>query len=301
MKMKKKKVIIIGAGFGALASAAFLAKSGFDVLVLEKNEQAGGRASVFKEKGFTFDMGPSWYLMPEVFERFFKYFGKKPSDFYALKRLGPAYRMFFGEEKVIDISRDFKKNVALFETLEKDGGKKFEEYVASSKYQYEAAMSKFIYKEYTSIFDLFDRQLMVEGSKLKVFQSMDSVVKKYFSSDIARKILEYNIVFLGGTPDNTPALYSILAHVDFNLGVWYPQGGMGQVVRGVYDVAKSLGVKFKFNHEVSKFDIHDRVIKKVKAGKNWFEADIILSNADYPFVETKLLEKQYQTPKLKST
>jgi 1-hydroxy-2-isopentenylcarotenoid 3,4-desaturase len=290
-----KEVIIIGAGFGGLSSAALLAKAGYKVTVLEKNDSVGGRASIYKEKGFTFDMGPSWYLMPDVFERYFKLFNKLPSDFYTLQRLNPAYRIFFNKNKVIDITDNIKQTAKLFETLEKGGGAKFKEYLAQSKYQYDTAMEGFIYKEYTSFMDLFDKKLMINGSKLKVFESIDSHVKRFFSSDIARKILEYNIVFLGGTPENTPALYSIMAHIDFNLGVWYPKGGIGTVVKALYDLSLSLGVHFEFNSEVIAFDIKDNGIKKVKTKSKLYAADIILANADYPFIETQLLEKKYQT------
>lgn len=293
VSIKKKKIIIVGAGLGGLSAAALLAKAGFDVLVLEKNATVGGRARVFKEKGFTFDMGPSWYLMPDVFERFFALFDKKPSDFFKLVRLNPAYRMFFDKKKVIDIAEKLSDNKKLFEKLEKGGGEKFFKYLEESKYKYEVAMSGFIYKEYKTFFDFFNKQMLMGGAQLKVFESIDKYVKRFFTSDIARKILEYNIVFLGGNPDNTPALYSIMAHIDFNLGVWYPLGGMGKVVEALKKLAEGHGARIVCNAEVRNIYVENGKAKSVLVGDKKYSADIVIANADYPYVENQLLDKKY--------
>lgn len=290
-----RKVIIIGAGFGGLAAAALLGKAGFNVLVLEKNKTIGGRARVFKKKGFTFDMGPSWYLMPDIFERFFANFDKKPTDFFTLKRLNPAYRMFFDKKKTIDIAEKLSDNVKLFDSLEKGGGKKFLAYLDDSKTKYDIAISGFIYKEYRNFFDLFNKKLMRGGSQLDIFQSIDKFVQKFFKSDFARKILEYNIVFLGGNPDNTPALYSIMAHIDFNLGVWYPIGGMGKLVTALEKLAKKYKVKIVTGSEVTRIITEYGHASGVMVGRKKYLADIVIANADYPHVETKLLEKSHQS------
>ena len=144
--MAGKKIIVVGSGFGGLSAATLLAKQGFDVTVIEKNEQAGGRASVWKKDGFTFDMGPSWYLMPDVFEKYFAEFDKKPEDYMKLKRLDPSYRVFFSKDDYVDISTELEKNLELFEEMEKGASKKMKEYLAKSKYQYDIAMKDFIYK-----------------------------------------------------------------------------------------------------------------------------------------------------------
>lgn len=290
-----KQCIIIGAGFSGLASAALLAKAGYEVTILEKNEQVGGRASVYKKDGYTFDMGPSWYLMPDVFERYFLLHNKKPKELFKLQKLPVSYRTFLGNKKVIDITSNVKKMTALFDSFEENGGKHFQEYLRLSQYQYETAMKGFVYKEYNSIFDLFDRQLLFEAPKMRVFESIDSHVQRFFKSDIARKILEYNIVFLGGNPQNTPALYSIMAHIDFNLGVWYPAGGIGEIVKALRDLCLNYGVKIKLNSEVTDLAIENNTIKKVKAHNVWHKADFILGNADLPYLETQLLKKQYQS------
>lgn len=289
------KVIVIGGGFGGLATAALLAKKGHEVTLIEKNKTLGGRARVLDAKGFRFDMGPSWYLMPEVFEKYFAVFGKKTTDYYSLKRLDPGYKMFFGGAKTVDIFADLEKNKKLFDSLEPDGGKKLEKYLEIAKYQYEVAMGEFLYRPYLKVADLIDLRLVIEGMKLRVFESMDKYVKRFFDNDEARKILEYNLVFLGGNPKNTPALYSLMSHVDLNLGVWYPDGGMGEVVKAFVKLGKELGVKYVADEEVTKFEILNSKIQKIITIKNSYECEVVVSGADYHHVETKLLPSEYQS------
>lgn len=290
--MKRKKIIIIGAGFGGLSAAALLAQSGHEVTVFEKNSQPGGRAMVYRDKGFTFDMGPSWYLMPDVFERFFARFHKTPQNFLNLVRLDPAYRIFFSPKKIIDISSDLEKNITLFKKLEPDGEEKFKRYLDLSEEQYNISMTKFVYKEFRSIFDFFEKEVLFAGPKLKVWESIDRYTKRFFSSEDARKILQYNIVFLGGSPSNTPALYAIMAHIDFNLGVWYPMGGMGKLVEALVTLGKSHGVKYVFNQPVERIVVKEKHATGVKTTKGNYQADIVIANADYPYVETCLLPKE---------
>lgn len=290
-----KKVIVIGAGFGGLSAAAFLARDGFEVTVLEKNEQAGGRASVYREKGFVFDMGPSWYLMPEVFENFFSQFNKHPNDFYTLKRLDPAYRIFYGPSDYVDISSDLKKNVALFESMEKGSGDQLIQYLRRSEYQYTIALKHFLYRTYNSFFDFFNRKMLFEGQKLHVFESLDTYTKRFFKDEKLRKILEYSMVFLGGAPKNTPAIYSLMSHVDFNLGVWYPDGGIGKVVEALKTLCQSLGVQFFFNHPVEKITTIHKGVSGVITPQTHIKADIVVANADYHHVETNLLSEVEQS------
>lgn len=288
----KKKIIVIGAGFGGLSVAALLAKEGNDVTIIEKNSQIGGRARVWKKDGFVFDMGPSWYLMPEVFERFFSNFGNKPTDFFELHRLDPSYRMFFGEDRVVDIHKDISKNMETFEKIEEGGAQKLRKYLAVSEYEYEVSMRDFVYKDYKSPFDFFNFELLTKGSKLHVFESMDRYTKRFFSSSFARKILEYTIVFLGGTPKSTPALYSLMSHVDFNLGVWYPQGGINKLVEALEKICIKNNVKIITDTEVNKIIVKDGVAIGVEAKNQKIYADIIVSNADYAHMERDLLEKE---------
>jgi phytoene desaturase len=293
--LQEKKVIVIGSGFGGLSAASLIAREGHKVIVIEKNEQPGGRASVWKKNGFTFDMGPSWYLMPDVFEKFFAEFNKKPEDYMDLIRLDPSYRVFFSQDDFIDISADMKKNYDIFEKLEPGAKQKMKEYLELSKYEYDIAMKDFIYKDYKHLTDFLKPKLIVEGTKLHMFEKLDPFVQRYFKSEKIRKILEYTIVFLGGSPYDSPALYSLMSHVDFNMGVWFPKGGMGKLVESMYKLAEEQGVKFIFNEPVEKIIIDNKVAKKVKTNKKTYDADIFIVNADYQWAESNLIEKKYRT------
>lgn len=293
--MYNGEVIIVGSGFSGLATAALLAKQRFKVTVVEKNEQPGGRASVWIEGGFTFDMGPSWYLMPDVFERFFSEFNKKPEDLMDLIRLDPSYRVFFGPGDSLDISADLNRNLATFDEMEENGAEKMKKYLESAKYQYDVAMNQFIYKDYVHLTDFFNRKLVMEGTKLHIFDKLDHYAQRFFENPRIRKILEYNIVFLGGTPYNTPALYALMSHVDFNLGVWYPKGGIGKLVDVIYNLGLSQGVSFRFNEAVNKIEVEGKTAKRVVTDKDTLDADIVVVNADYAYAETNLLPEKSQT------
>lgn len=290
-----KKAIIIGAGFGGLSAAALLAKDGFAVTVFEKNSQPGGRASIYQESGFLFDLGPSWYLMPDVFEKFFAEFNKKPEDFFTLKRLDPAYRIFYGKDDYVDISSDLQKNMDLFESIEPGAALQLSRYLAQSKYQYDVSMKDFLYKDYTSLLSFFNRQMLIEGRKLHVFETLDKYTKRYFKNDKLRKILEYSMVFLGGAPKNTPAIYSLMSHIDFNLGVWYPEGGINRVVQALVTLAESYGACMSYNSPVERIEVVDGRARGVIVNGDLVEADIIIANSDYHHTETVLLEKKFQT------
>ncbi len=293
--MGEKKVIIIGSGFGGLSAAGLLARDGNQVLVIEKNEQPGGRASVWKKDGFTFDMGPSWYLMPDVFEKYFAEFGKKPEDYMKLVRLDPSYRVFFNKNDFVDISSNLEKNLDLFEQLEPGAKEKMIEYLKLSKYEYDIAMRDFIYKDYKHLTDFFKPKIIVEGTKLHLFQKLDNFAQRFFKSEKIRKILEYTIVFLGGSPYDSPALYSLMSHVDFNMGVWFPKGGMGALVEAMYKIAKEQGAEFKFNEPVEKILVENGEVVGVKTNKSRYEADFVIVNADYAWAELNLLDKKYQS------
>lgn len=289
------KAIVVGSGFGGLAVAALLAKDGAQVEVIEKNEQHGGRASTYSNKGFNFDMGPSWYLMPDVFEGFYAEFGKRPRDFFNLRRLDPAYRIWFDGKKQVDISADLEKNYDLFDTLEKDGADKLKKYLDSSREKYDLAIKELLYRDYTKLSDFLDRKLLKQGRSLNIFQNLDSFVNKHFDSDEAKKIVEYSIGFLGGSPKNTPAFYHIMSHIDFNLGVWYPDGGMRAVADSVRKLAEENGAQLTFDEPVKSIDVEGKVAKGVTTQKGVRRGDVVVVNADYAHSELELLAKEHRT------
>lgn len=288
----KKRILVIGAGYGGLSAAALASKNGNKVKVIEKNSQTGGRSQILRRNGFTFDMGPSWYLMPDVFEKFFLKFGKKPEDFYRLKRISPNYRLFFEDGGVADVPSDMKGIYDLFDSIEKDGAKKLEKFLSASSYQYRLAMDKFLYRKYDSFLDVMDMRLITEGLKLNIFSSIDSYVNRYFDSVKARQILEYTMVFLGASPYNTPALYSIMSHVDFKLGVWYPEGGFNAVAKAYEKLAFRYGAEIETGVNALKIRTEGGLVRGVETDRGFFDADIVISNADYNFTEMKLLEEK---------
>ncbi|MEO6231595.1 MAG: phytoene desaturase family protein [Ferruginibacter sp.] len=297
-----KKIIIIGTGFAGLSAASFMAKAGWDVTVLEKNSMAGGRARQFKEAGFTFDMGPSWYWMPEVFEKFFNCFGKKVADFYQLERLDPSYSVYWTDSKM-DIPANYNDLKELFEKIEKGSGDKLDKFMQEAAYKYEVGINKLVYKPGQSITEFADWNLIKGVFKLDVFTSIRKHINKYFKNQQLRQLLEFPVLFLGALPENTPALYSLMNYADIKLGTWYPKGGMHKIVDGMVSVAKELGVKFLLNQNVVELKIEDGLVKKIitenllnnQQTTDVYEADVVISGADYHFTETHLLPDKYKS------
>lgn len=293
--MIKSKVIIIGAGFSGLAAASVLAQDGFEVTVIEKNSTPGGRARKFAENGFTFDMGPSWYWMPDVFEKFFALFGKTPADFYELQRLDPSYRFYFGKDEIVDVPSTFSEVIDIFEKEEAGAGAALTKFLVEAEYKYKIAMSKFVYKPGLSMFEFVQPEMLASVFRLDMFSSFDKHLKHYFKSPRLRQMLEFPILFLGGTAKNTPALYSLMNYGDIKLGTWYPVGGMYNVVEGMVQLATSLGVKFVYNSPVEKLEINSGKISSVIAAGKSFEATYVLASADYHYVEEHLLPDEYKS------
>jgi phytoene desaturase len=297
-----KKVVIIGSGFAGLSAAAFMAKAGWDVTVLEKHDVAGGRARQLKAEGFTFDMGPSWYWMPDVFERFFNSFGKKVSDFYQLERLDPSYRVYWPESSM-DIPADYQALKSLFEQTEPGSGAQLDKFMEEAAFKYDVGINRLVHKPGQSLTEFADLDLLKGIFKLDVFNSIKRHVSRHFKNDKLRQLLEFPVLFLGALPSDTPALYSLMNYADIKLGTWYPRGGMHKIVEGMEKIARGQGVKFMFNHDVVEIGIENKTAKYVVANnyKNGeatnkkYEADVVIGGADYHFIESALLAPPYRS------
>lgn len=292
--MSAKKVIVIGAGFSGLSAACCLAQKGFDVTVLEKKNETGGRGRKTEAGGFMFDMGPSWYWMPEVFEKFFNRFGKTAADYYSLKRLSPSYRVFFKDDQN-DIPAEKEKLFALFESLEKGSSKKLEQFLDEAAYKYDKGVNEFVYKPSLSLMEFADASLLLSLFKLNMFSSFSKYIRKYFSHRKLLQLLEFPVLFLGAKPENTPALYSMMNYADMVLGTWYPDGGMYKIAEAMTKLAEELGVKILTGENVEKINVGKAKVKSVISNGKEFFADSIVSGADYHFTEQKLLEEKYRT------
>ncbi len=286
-----KKVIVIGSGFAGLSAASFMAKAGWQVTVLEKQSIPGGRARQLKESGYTFDMGPSWYWMPDVFERYFAQFGKKVTDYYSLERLSPSYRIYW-EEGYSDIPSDLNEFKALLDSMEPGAGAKLDEFLKEAEYKYNVGINRLVYKPGRSLTEYMDWEVMKGVFRLDVFTSIKKHIHRYFKNNRIRQMLEFPVLFLGALPEDTPALYSLMNYADIVGGTWYPDGGMYSVVQAMYDLALELGVEFRFNENVQEIQIEKSAAKKVITANNSYEADVVIGGADYHFIEQKLLPEQ---------
>ena len=297
-----KTAIVIGSGFSGLSAATFLARYGWDVTIVEKHATPGGRARKFTENGFTFDMGPSWYWMPDVFERYFNCFGKNRSDYYNIKRLDPSYRIFW-EDEMMDIPADYISLKELFENLEPGSCRRLDKYLAEAEFKYRIGINKLVQKPGQSWAEFLDRDLIKGIFRLDVFSSIKTHVSKYFKNQKLRQLLEFPVLFLGALPKNTPALYSLMNYADIKGGTWFPENGIYSIIDAMYRVAKESQVKFQFNENVTAVNIKQRRAMGIssegfESGKKIskiYNADVVVASADYHFVETQLLPKQLQS------
>ncbi|MFD1294435.1 phytoene desaturase family protein [Lutibacter holmesii] len=284
-----KDIIIIGSGFSSLSTACYLAKAGNNVTILEKNTTIGGRARQFKQNGFTFDMGPTWYWMPDVFEKFFKDFGKTPSDFYQLEKLAPAYQVYFGKNDSITIPDNLSDIYKIFEEEEPGSSKYLKDFLDSAKFNYEVAINDLVYKPGESITELINFTTISKVNQF--FTSIQKTVRKNIKSHKLQQILEFPVLFLGAKPSNTPSFYNFMNYADFGLGTWHPRGGMFEVVNGFVQLAQSLGVKIETNSAIDKIVVNNGVVEGVQSNSKFRKADVVISGADYHHTETLLDEK----------
>ena len=285
-----QRVLVIGAGFAGLAAATSLAAKGYDVTLLEKNAMAGGRARVFQAEGFTFDMGPSWYWMPDVFDTYFARFGKKTTDYYTLTRLDPSYKVVFSPTEAVDLPAGLANIEALFEQIEPGSGPKLREFLKQAAYKYEVGMTKFVWKPSRSVTEFLSLKLLYDVTRLDVFQSFATHARKFFKHPRLLEIIEFPVLFLGATPENTPAMYSLMNYAEMALGTWYPMGGMHEIVKAMVSLAQEKGVKILLNQTVQKIDILDNKARRVITSEGIFETDVVVAGADYNHVETSLVD-----------
>lgn len=288
---KAKKITIIGSGFSALAASAYLAQSGHDVTVYEKNATIGGRARQLKKEGFTFDMGPSWYWMPDVFERFFADFGKKTTDYYELIKLSPAYRVYYGIDDFITIADNLADIIVAFEEIEKGSGALLKDFMAEAKSNYNIAIKDLVYRPGVSPLELITPETAMKVGQF--FSNISKDVRKKFKNERLIQILEFPVLFLGAKPSDTPSFYSFMNYADFGLGTWHPKTGMFDVVRAMESLAKELGVKFKTNAAIEKIIVENKTAVAIQVNGEIIASDLILSGADYHHTET-LLDQEHR-------
>ncbi len=289
----RKKVIVIGAGFAGLSAACYLAAEGYDVTILEKNSVPGGRARQFEAEGFVFDMGPSWYWMPDVFEQFFAHFGKKVSDYYHLVRLDPSYRIYFGEGDYMDVPAQMEALEALFERIEPGSAQHLRQFLDEAAYKYRVGMNEFVQKPSLSVWEFVDVRILTSLVRLHMFSSLAHHVRKRFRNERLRQLLEFPVLFLGATPEKTPALYSLMNYADLSLGTWYPMGGMYKIVEAMVALAQELGVQLRLNCPVKQIIApNGRATGVLAATGETLQADAIVGAADYHHIESQLLQPQ---------
>lgn len=292
--MKKKHAVVIGSGFAGLSAATHLADNNFSVTLLEKNDSPGGRARKFSSAGFTFDMGPSWYWMPDVFEDYFSRFGKKTSDYYDLVRLDPSYSVIYGEDDILDIPANLTEFKALLEQIEPGAAAQLDKFLAQAKYKYQVGIHDLVKRPSRSLMEFASLALMKDVMRMDIFQSMSSHVRKFFKSEKIIRLIEFPVLFLGETAENIPALYSLMNYADIVLGTWYPKGGMHEIIKGMVALAEEKGVEIRYNAEVEEIEIELGEAKRIRliSGEK-IKADVVIAGADYHHVDRHLVNPKY--------
>lgn len=288
------RIGIIGAGLSSLYAACYLAKNGYEVAVYEKNTMSGGRSQTFHAQGFTFDMGPSWYWMPQLIDKLFADLGENREDYFKLKRLDPAYRIFWNDESYTDIPADKKELVELFETLEPNGGITLEKFLSDAKVKYDIATESFLELPGLKITELLQLNALKAALKLDVLKSVEKDVHSRFKSDKARSILDFPVLFLGALPAHIPSLYTLMNYADLELGTWYPEGGMRDLAIALEKIARDEGVKFEFNANVEQIIESEGKASGILVNGEIKSFDRIVSSADYHFTEQNLLPEKFR-------
>jgi len=286
-----KKVHVIGSGISSLSTASFLAKAGYDVQIFEKNSSIGGRARQFETQGFVFDMGPSWYWMPDVFEKFYQQFGYTTSNFYALKRLDPSYRVYWPDHSYTNVPAQMPKLEEWFESLEPGSAKNLQAFLKDAAYKYKVGMEDLVYKPSLSLTEFIDSRVLGGLFKMHLFSSFSTFIRKYFKHPKILSLLEFPVLFLGAMPNETPALYSLMNYADIQLGTWYPMNGMHEFIKAFARIAQEQGVKIETSANVERIVIENGKAVGTIVNGQLHRADIVISGADYAHTDQKLLKE----------
>ena len=286
-----KKVHVIGSGISSLSTASFLAKAGYDVQIFEKNTSIGGRARQFQTQGFTFDMGPSWYWMPDVFEKFYQQFGYTTSDFYELKRLDPSYRVYWPDLSYTNVPADMTALEEWFESTEPGSAKNLRAFLKDAAYKYKVGMEDLVYKPSLSLTEFIDSRVLGGLFKMHLFSSFSAFIRKYFKHPKILSLLEFPVLFLGAMPNETPALYSLMNYADIQLGTWYPMNGMHEFIKAFARIAQEQGVQIETSANVERIVIENGKAVGTIVNGTLHHADIVISGADYAHTDQKLLQK----------
>lgn len=293
-----KKAIVVGGGIGGLATACLLAKAGMKVQLFEAREKVGGRAYIWEKDGFVFDMGPSWYLMPDAFDQFFKLMGTSAAKELDLVRLDPAYRTIFeGSKEPLFMYESLQKNLEVFEAIEPGSAAMIKKYLDSAEEAYNLANRHFLYTNFQNLKPFTHPDVVKRAARFvkHLLTSLHAFSSKHVKDDRLRKVLNFPAVFLGASPYETPSMYHLMTHIDMNVGVFYPQGGLYKIIEAIEALAIKHGVEIHTNSPVSKIEVEAEVAKGIRVGNARYEADVVIANADLHFVETQLLEPEYQS------
>lgn len=288
------KISVIGSGFSGLAAACFAAKQGHEVTVYEKNKTIGGRARMYQAEGFTFDMGPSWYWMPDVFENFFAAFGKKAADYYELKQLEPGFQLVFGKDNTIEIPSSMEELENIFEKIEPGSAMALRRFLKEAKFKYEVGMKDLVYKPAFSWFEYANLDVVKGMLQSNLFSSVSSYVRSYFKDERLIALMEFPVLFLGAMADKIPALYTMMNYSALVQGTFYPVGGMCKIVEGMKTLAESLGVTFKTDVQIEQIDVRDGMVSGLKTSIGYENTEGLIAAADYNHVEQQLLEERYR-------
>ncbi|SHG91818.1 phytoene desaturase family protein [Chryseobacterium vrystaatense] len=293
----RKKIAVIGSGFSGLSAAAYASGEGHEVHVFEKNSSLGGRARHFKtDNGYTFDMGPSWYWMPDIIESFFQDFGKTSSDFYHLVPLDPQFEMVFSDG-TMNIPQDYREMRSLFEETETGAGRKLDEFMEDARYKYEIGMKDFVTKPCHSWFEFVSPKIAKSALKLDLLTNFRQFVRKYFSNPKLITLMEFPVIFLGAAPKDIPALYSLMNYGGYKLGTWYPMGGFSKLIDAMATIAEEQGTQFHLNADVKKINIENKKVSSLSVNGQEIKFDAIIASSDYHHTETHLLSEEYRNYK----